>query len=260
MHVFETSTAELSSWIRAEVELEREVSAGNRGNAVRRVQEWLNLHGFGIAIDEAFGPVTERAVSQFQTHSGLAATGVVDATTYAAMVAPMTQVLRQRLNMSVGTGDAVLDYARAHLAVHPREVGGQNRGPWVRLYMLGSEGEAFPWCAGFVTFLIEQACQSMLIDKPIAGSGSCDSLAAQAKAAGRFLPESQVVAANLPAGSIFLVRRTDTDWTHTGLVTGGDGVAFDTIEGNTNDDGVREGFEVCARSRGYAGKDFILLS
>ena len=29
--------------------------------------------------------------------------------------------------------------------------------------------------------------------------------------------------------------------------------------GNTNDDGVREGYEVCARSRSYGGKDFLLL-
>ena len=61
-------------------------------------------------------------------------------------------------------------------------------------------------------------------------------------------------------GSIFLVRRTPTDWTHTGLVTDAVPVAFDTIEGNTNDDGDREGFEVCSRSRGYASKDFITLS
>jgi hypothetical protein len=56
------------------------------------------------------------------------------------------------------------------------------------------------------------------------------------------------------------VRRTATDWTHTGLVTASAAEVFDTIEGNTNDDGNREGFEVCSRSRGYQDKDFIRLS
>ena len=32
-----------------------------------------------------------------------------------------------------------------------------------------------------------------------------------------------------------------------------------TIEGNTNDTGSREGVEVCARTRSYAGKDFIIV-
>jgi len=33
---------------------------------------------------------------------------------------------------------------------------------------------------------------------------------------------------------------------------------FQTIEGNTNDDGSREGYEGCQRVRGYASKDFIV--
>jgi hypothetical protein len=34
---------------------------------------------------------------------------------------------------------------------------------------------------------------------------------------------------------------------------------FETIEGNTNDEGSREGYEVCHRVRGYGSKDFILV-
>jgi len=50
---------------------------------------------------------------------------------------------------------------------------------------------------------------------------------------------------------IFLVRRSSTDWTHTGLATAFNHDAFETIEGNTNNEGSREGYEVCSRSRGY---------
>jgi outer membrane protein OmpA-like peptidoglycan-associated protein len=35
--------------------------------------------------------------------------------------------------------------------------------------------------------------------------------------------------------------------------------SFQTIEGNTNDSGSREGFEVLGRTRGYAMKDFVRL-
>jgi len=35
--------------------------------------------------------------------------------------------------------------------------------------------------------------------------------------------------------------------------------AFETIEGNTNDEGSPNGYEVCRRIRGYRKKDFIRI-
>jgi hypothetical protein len=62
-------------------------------------------------------------------------------------------------------------------------------------------------------------------------------------------------------GSLFLERRSPTDWVHTGIVIDIDIVkgTFYTIEGNTNDEGNREGYEVCKRTRGFKKKDFILI-
>jgi hypothetical protein len=258
VHVYQDKTSELSDWIRDEVEPERELTQGDRGQAVGRVQEWLNLHGFGLVVDQDYGPVTARQVSRFQDSVGLASTGDVDVDTFDALVGPMVEVLRQRLDQSTSLGDAVVEYAAAHLAVHPREVG-ENGGPWVRLYRQGNSGPAFLWCAGFVTFVLSQAAESLQVDKPLDGSFSCDSLAAQARETGRLLAEADADPVTIPAGSIFLVRRTATDWTHTGIVTWADADGFDTIEGNTNDDGAREGTEVCARRRGYTAKDFIAI-
>ena len=34
---------------------------------------------------------------------------------------------------------------------------------------------------------------------------------------------------------------------------------FDTIEGNTNDEGHREGYQACQRTRAYKKKDFLKL-
>ena len=89
---------------------------------------------------------------------------------------------------------------------------------------------------------------------PIAGSVSCDRLAAQGKAANLLVGNDRV-----RAGSIFLVRKTDTDWVHTGFVIEVKPQLFRTIEGNTNDDGVREGYEVASLTRSYASKDFLRL-
>lgn len=258
MRVYTDDVKEMDRWITDEVLFAGTVARGDDGRSVRRVQEWLNLHDFGTGIDGDFGPATERQVQRFQNFTGLEESGSVDEATFDALVAPMTAVLAQRLNASIPFGEAVQEYARAHLAVHPREVGGANRGPWVRLYMQGFEGSSALWCAGFVTFVMGQAADSLQVDLPIAGSFSCDTLAGQAKTAGRFVAEDDAPSLVGP-GSLFLVRNTSTDWTHTGLITGVSDSTIDTIEGNTNDDGDREGYEVCARTRGWTGKDYVVL-
>jgi hypothetical protein len=135
-------------------------------------------------------------------------------------------------------------------------VGGENCGPWVRLYTGGHEGRAWPWCAAFTSFLVRQACETLGVPLPITPSLSCDVLAASAKQADRFIPEAEAKARVAP-GDIFLVRKTPTDWTHTGIVLRPEPGAFLTIEGNTSSAGEREGYEACSRVRTWAGKDFI---
>jgi len=252
-------TSELEEWIQNELIPQSPLTIGSSGLPVRRIQEWLTLRGYGLIIDGIYGPVTAAVVTQFQEDSVLNATGEVNEETFSCLLQPMMEVLRQRLTMSETINAAVIEYAQAHLAQHPLEVGGQNRGPWVRLYMNGNEGSQWPWCAGFVTFVLHQATESINIEMPIPGSFSCDTLAAQAQSAGLFLSEADATSSNVLPGSLFLVRRTDTDWTHVGIIEEASESYFRTIEGNTNDDGDREGYEVCARWRGYSNKDFILM-
>jgi hypothetical protein len=260
VHIFDESFDELESWIRDEVCYPGTVGQGDHDVAARRVQEWLTLHGFGLAIDGDFGPVTARQLRRFQADRGLPDSGSLDQATHTELSRPMVEVLRQRSNGSGSVGATTCAYANAHLAGHPRELGGVNRGPWVRLYMQGHDGPDWPWCAGFVRFVLAQACDSLQVDRPVPGSESCDVLAAQGKAAGLFVPEAEVEPEHLPPGSIFLVRRSVTDWTHAGILAEAHLEGFDTIEGNTNDDGDREGHEVTARLRGYAEKDFIAIA
>ena len=260
MYTFEEDTSGLAAWIQQEIGLGQENSVGDRGKDVRRIQEWLTLQGYSLVVDGHYGPVTAETVTRFQADLFLSETGRVDTKIFDRLCKPMRDVLQQQLNSSVSVGDAVVTYARAHLQKHPREVGGQNRGPWVRMYMNGNDGEPWAWCAGFTTFLLKQATESLQTDMPIQGSFSCDSLAAQAKAAGLFVSEEEARQQEIPPGSLFLVRRTRTDWTHVGIVEAAHERHFETIEGNTNDEGNREGYEVCARSRGYTNKDFIVLA
>lgn len=257
--VFTNDTSELEPWIRDELELDRVVGRSDRGATVRRAQEWLTLAGYRLVCDGDFGPASEKVLRRYQQDQGLEPTGKVEEETWSLLTAPMRDVVRQRLDICPPFGEAVVEYAAAHLAVAPREVGGKNRGPWVRLYMRGQDGDHALWCAGFVTFVMTQAAESTGSSVPVRGSFSCDSLAAQADSAGILLAEDDATPDQITPGSIFLVRRTSSDWTHTGLVVRADDDAFETIEGNTNDAGDREGYEVCARTRDYARKDFVLL-
>ncbi|HEV2874135.1 MAG TPA: transglycosylase family protein [Thermoleophilaceae bacterium] len=56
------------------------VKRGDRGDAVRKVQEAL-----GVGVDGVFGPVTERAVKRFQRRHGLLVDGIVGPQTRGAL-------------------------------------------------------------------------------------------------------------------------------------------------------------------------------
>src|SRR5688572_15478801 len=127
--------------MKEELVLARELAFGSKGSDVRRVQEWLNLHGYGLGIDGDFGRVTEDGVRRFQKANHIKHTGKVNQRTFSALVAPMSAVLQKPVRKPKSLGIAMLTYAKSHLAQNPREVGGPNRGPWVRLYTGGNEGE-----------------------------------------------------------------------------------------------------------------------
>lgn len=262
----------VKKWAKAELDFPGEIAKGAKDSdqqrTVHRVQEWCSFHTSQTGIDGDYGAGTEAAVKGFQRKAGLPETGVVGERTWAAMTAPMRTALAP---VAVAPGDTIYDVvlkvARVHLDIHPIEftVKGQgNCGPWVRLYMHGEEGSDQPWCAGFVSHVIGQAAHGVGQPVPIKRRVSVDLLVEDAKGAGRFLEGSKLTTAarridKIRKGSLFVVRKSSTDWTHVGFVTEVGDDFFLTIEGNTNDEGSREGFEVCARSRGFKNRDFVLL-
>lgn len=235
-----------------------QLSSGQKGSAVKKLQEWLSLNNFSCEPDGIFGKATFSCLQRFQQKKGLPADQSLTPDCWQQLITPMQRALTHSTatdNLSA----AVLAVAQKHLAEHPVEVGGDNKGPWVRLYMKGNEGTAWFWCAGFVSFVLQQACWQQQQKMPIPGSFSCDLLASQGKAVGWFVPEKQASMIKQDQILIFLNRKSNSDWIHTGLGFDMQDGVFQTIEGNTNNDGSRNGYEVCQRTRTVKGKDFVVL-
>ncbi len=238
------------------------IKRGMKGKNVREVQEWLCLHDLPLSIDGDFGPATEQRVKEFQEMEGVGATGIVNRKTYDLLTAPLREA-NEIIPPTNSVRRTILKYARKHLRLHPREIGGQNMGPWVRYYMEGNEGKDWPWCAGFVSKIVELAHKSHGMDLPdfFKHTFSCDVMALTARNHGRLYSRQRAVNdfGEVPRGSIFLRRRATNDWNHTGIVIMTEDDWFKTIEGNTNDEGSNEGYEVCKRVRAYKNRDFIIF-
>ena len=238
----------------------RVVKRGDRGKDVRLAQEWLTFHGFGTAIDGDFGPASELSAKSFQTKKQLPSTGVVDQPTQIALLAPIDAV---QVPISVGTKtlpQLYVSYSQQHLKQHPIEIGGQNRGPWVRLYMNGNQGDEWLWCAGFVTWVLRQACKTLAVAMPHPYNFSCDTLATRAKSNGLFVPVDKASdISQVRPGYLVVYRKASNQWSHIGIVETVQGEAMTTIEGNTDHKGSNNGYEVCRQTRRIVGRDYLMV-
>ncbi len=249
---------------KAEVDFPGDIAQGStRKAAVRRVQEWCCFHDCATPIDEDFGGGTGDAVRMFQQRAGIPATGVVDQRSWAALTTPMLAALAPLPVTPGSLNEAVVAVGLQHVAQKPIELGGDNMGAWVRLYMAGKDGIEQQWCAGFLCFVIAQAAAALGLQMPIKRRVAVQDLIDDAKAAGRFIAGSTVSTpqarlARLKPGCIFVIKNAAQS--HAGLVAQVGGDNFVSIEGNTNEQGGDRGFKALSQSRGYAGKDFVLLA
>ncbi len=249
----------IPTYIQQELSYPGPLTIGQKNNAVKKLQEWLSIHHFACEPDGAFGKATLNCLNRFQQHLQLPVSDIVTADCWQQLTAPLQRALAPIAKPSTFPAD-VMAVARQHLAVHPVEVGGDNKGPWVRIYMEGHEGASWYWCAGFVSFVLKQTCWQLQKKIPIPGSFSCDVIASQGKSAGLFVAEKQASSLEGRPLFIFLIRKSSTDWIHTGFGFAMEDGVFQTIEGNTNNDGSRNGYEVCQRTRTTKGTDFVLLA
>lgn len=251
------------AFINTELKVDRDYVKGDKGRKVTVIQQWLSLNGHSVMVDGVFGAATEAAVKEFQAKKSLPEAGVVNQATMDKLVEPMLKAVKPIPAAGRTLPQMVIAYAQQHLAQNPREIGGQNMGPWVRLYMKGKEGKDWPWCAGFVSTVVAQAAESVGKSMPFTPTFSCDTLAMDARNKKILFTEKQLGEPGATAGfsgGIFIRKRTAQDWDHTGLIVTVHTDHMETIEGNTNDAGDREGYEVCKRRRDLKGKDYVKLA
>lgn len=146
--------------------------------------------------------------------------------------------------MSSALAAKALDLAKGWIGQH-EEPKGSNRSPFIDaiLHAVG-QPPGQPWCAAFVYHCFAQAALALGVPNPLPATASCSVLYAWAREHGKLVSVPQ-------AGDIFLVRGGPHGHRHTGLVAAvPNNWHAPTVEGNSNDDGSAEGWEVVARRPG----------
>lgn len=138
--------------------------------------------------------------------------------------------------------DKVLEVAISQLGVEEAPKG-SNRGPQVDQYVesvgLDPAGK-HPWCMAFAYWLHVQACAMMGVKNNMLQTGRVMYQWEKRKGSHRALTPQP--------GDVFIMDY-GKGLGHTGIVERVENDVIHTIEGNTNDEGSREGYEVCRRTR-----------
>ena len=227
--------------------MEPRLRKGDRGPAVRTLQELLNDWQLPVSVDGGFGPQTERAVRAFQSQHldkhgrPLVVDGAVGPLTWwslkhprrAISVDPVIRYERMPHTTYGGTtwGRKALKAAIGELKAEAREIGGNNKGKWVRKYLNDLAPEGSSWCAAFVSWCFAQSGAPM----PFKYSVGARDILTQFKKKGWVLPPSQGVEPQ-PGDLVVWWREKLAGWKgHIGLVHHvNDGILY-TIEGNKSD-------------------------
>ncbi|GAA3509581.1 hypothetical protein GCM10022393_22760 [Aquimarina addita] len=236
--------------------------AANIKKDVIKIQSWLVLFsiwnpnsGTAIKIDGDFGPATERAIRNFQKIKKLPEDGIVDKTVFDALSFNLKEAFEKPLQ-STNVRDLIVEVAQNHLDNHPFELTintQSNSGPWVRSYMDGKDGAIWFWCMGFVQMILDQAVSVLgkKFETLMPLTYSCDTVGTIGLQKG-LLTRYQKIRKDpsiVKKGDFFLIQKSTFDWTHTGIVTAVDQGVIETIEGNTNFQGSRNGIAVMKRTR-----------
>ncbi len=212
-----------------------------------------------LAVDGGFGENTDAAVRLFQVRhtdvhgAPLAVDGEVGSGTWGALFGAATVPESNNSAISGGLHGAVLDVSSLEVGVL-EDPPGSNSGKRVREYQRTvniSAGD--PWCVAFVFWCHGQAAVKLGIINPMAKNcrtGGVLDLWNRARETG-VLTITTAQAQDDPSlvrpGMIFIIS-TGNGHGHTGIVSRVVGQQMETIEGNTNDGGSREGIGVFRRT------------
>lgn len=236
----------------------------NNKKDVMKIQSWLSLYaiqhpssGTVTAIDGDFGPATEKAVKNYQIEMNLPVSGIVNQEVFSKLCHTMSEAFEQETS-EMDFRTLVVKTAEKHLASFPYELqikGASNSGPWVRAYMDGHEGSSWYWCMGFAQTIIDQAASTLGKDfrKLFPLTYSCDTVGTKGLELGLLSRYQKIRKAPslMKPGDMFLLQKSKYDWTHTGIITAIKNDVIETIEGNTNEAGSRNGIAVMKRTRNF---------
>ena len=226
---------------------------------VKKIQHRLNAVGCGpIAEDGVFDKAgTERAVKLFQarfpdvTGAPLLSDGKVGSLTWGALFGAST-VPFNSVAPSVLT-KAAMDFALTQIGVMENPLG-SNRGPEVDTYLkavgLNPESGSFAWCVAFTHFCYKKAAESLGVSNPhIRTAGVLDHWN-QAGTKAKVVRVTNAKAVGDPGlvkpGSLFIID-LGQGLGHSGMVLEVANGRLVTVEGNTNDNGSRNGIGVFRR-------------
>lgn len=147
--------------------------------------------------------------------------------------------------------EKALEIARAQIGVS-EEPKNSNRGPQVDQYIrsvgLDPAGK-YPWCMAFVYWCFDQAGKAVGVINPMFKTGGV---------LDQFNKRKNVHQVQTPRPGDVIILDYGAGKGHTGIVEMvHENGTVGTIEGNTNDEGSREGYEVCRRKRNVLKAKFL---
>ena len=239
---------------------------------VKKIQNRLNSVGCGpIAEDGVFDKDgTEKAVKLFQarfqdvTGRALEIDGKIGSLTWGAMFGASTVPSNSAAPSALAK--SAIDFAITQIGVMEKPIG-SNRGPEVNGYLkaagLNPEKGNFAWCVAFTHFCYEKAAESLgLLNPHIKTAGVLDhwNKAGMKSKIVRVTNARAIADPGLvKPGSLFIID-LGQGLGHSGMVIEVANGRLVTIEGNTNDNGSRNGigvFQRDARKIAKINKGFI---
>ncbi|AOW08741.1 CHAP domain-containing protein [Flavobacterium gilvum] len=139
----------------------------------------------------------------------------------------------------IALGKKTLEVAITQLGVQeiPKN---SNAGPAVEKYLKSvGLGKGYAWCMAFIYWCTKEAAKDLGVENPLFKTAGVLAM---------YNKEKDSVVTDPQPGDIMILDY-GKGLGHTGIVEKVIGTDVHTIEGNTNDEGSREGYEVCRRVR-----------
>ena len=223
---------------------------------VEAIQKQLNkLHCGPIEVDGDFGNQTFKAVKLFQSRNTdiqgipLVVDGVVGAITWEVLFLDNSVPVAEEATNALFKEVLKIAHSQLHVRENPRN---SNRGKEVDAYLKAAGLDAhrgnYAWCMAFVYWVFEEACKNLGRSNPMVKTAGVLKQWNQTDCR-KFKTKDVVNNPSLIKPGYVFIRNYGRGMGHTGIITAVKGGYIHTIEGNSNDNGTREGIGVFELTR-----------